>query len=151
MCILAAKNFRHFSLFLKSWPFSYTIFNGVCLDVSPLTAYALDYAVTFYPLILLMITIKLYNYSLIIMHLCKPIAILASNIHSKSNICTSKIDAFSTFFLLSFVKILITSFELIVFAEVIEFRSGNNIRVLFIWNLAWSTWASDIFHMESLF
>ena len=113
--------------------FFLTLFNGVCLDVGPLTVYALDYAVAFYPLILIVITIKLYDYNLTIMkYLCKPIAILASKIHYKSNIRTSIVDAFSTFFLLSFVKILMTSFELLVFAEVIELRSGNIIRVLFM-------------------
>ena len=126
---------RILGIFHSFWnlDFFLTLFNGVCLDVGPLTVYALDYAVAFYPLILIMITIKLYDYNLTIMrYLCKPIAILASKVHSKSNICTSIIDAFSTFFLLSFVKILITSFELLVFAEVVELRSGNIIRVLFM-------------------
>jgi hypothetical protein len=87
----------------------------------------------FYPLILIVITVKLYDYNLTIMrYLCKPIAILASKVHSKSNIRTSIIDAFSTFFLLSFVKILIASFELLIFTEVVELGSGNITRVVFM-------------------
>ena len=126
---------RILGIFHSFWnlDFFLTLFNGVCLDVSPLTIYALDYSVAFYPLILIMITVKLYDYNFTIMRcLCKPIAILSSKIHSKSNFRTSIIDAFSTFFLLSFVKILITSFELLVFTEVVELRSGNTIRVLFM-------------------
>lgn len=62
-----------------------------------------------------------------------PIVILASKIRSKSDIRTSIIDLHSTFFLLSFVKILTTSFELLVFTEVVELCSGNIIiRVLFL-------------------
>ena len=83
--------------------------------------------VAFYPLVL---TIKVYDYNLTIMkYLCKPIAILASKIHSKSNIRTSIIDAFSTFFLLSLIlskSYYIINFELLVFCRSnLELRSGN--------------------------
>jgi hypothetical protein len=126
---------RILGIFHTFWnlDFFLTLYNGVCLNVSPLTAYALDYAVAFYPLILITITIKLYDYNFTIMrYLCKPIAILASKIHSKSDFRTSIVDAFSTFFLLSFVKIVITSFELLIFTEVVELHSGNITRVLFM-------------------
>ena len=112
--------------------FFLTLFNGVCLNVGPLTAYALDYAVALYPLVLILITIKLYDYNFMILrYLCKPISCLASIVHSKSDIRTSIIDSFSTFFLLSFVKILTISFELLIFTEVVELGSGNITRVLF--------------------
>ena len=105
-------------------------YTGVCLNVSPLTAYALNYAVAIYPLVLILITIKLYDFNFIFLrYLCKPILILTSKIHSKSDIHTSIIiiDSFSTFFLLSYVKILSTSFELLI---QLNFGTGNIIRVL---------------------
>ena len=126
---------RVLGIFHTFWnlDFFLTLFNGVCLNVSPLTAYALEYAVALYPLVLILITIKLYNFNFIILrYLCKPIVILASKIHSKSDIHTSIIDSFSTFFMLSFVKILTISFELLIFTEVVELHSGNNVRVLYM-------------------
>ena len=112
--------------------FFLTLFNGVCLNVSPLTAYALDYVVALYPLLLILITIKLYDYNFrILRYLCKPVSYAASAIHSKPDIRTSIIDSFSTFFLLSFVKILTISSELLIFTEVVELGSGNITRVLF--------------------
>ena len=112
--------------------FFLTLFNGVCLNVSPLTAYALNYAVALYPLVLMLVTIKLYDCNCTILRcLVRPISYLASKIHSKSDIRTSIIDSFSTFFLLSFVKILTISFELLIFTEVVELGSGNITHVLF--------------------
>ena len=110
--------------------FFLTLFSGVCLNVSPLTAYALEYVVALYPLILILITIKLYDHNLTFLrYVCKPISCLVSIIHTKSDIRTS--INFSTFFLLSFVKILAISFELLIFTEVVELGSGNIVRVLY--------------------
>ena len=112
--------------------FFLTLFNGVCLNVSPLTAHALDYVVALYPLILILITIIVYDCKFtFLICLCKPITYLVSFVRSKADIRTSIIDSFSTFFLLSFVKILGTSFDLLTFTEIVELGSGNVTRVLY--------------------
>ena len=90
----------------------------VCIRISTLQALALDYAVAFYPLLMLLIT-----YMLLQLHpcnirifalLCRPFCRYADHLRSQCDIKSSIVGAFATFFLLSYLKLLSVSFDLLV-------------------------------------
>ena len=93
----------------------------LCLNISPLQALALDYAIAFYPLLLVVLT-----YILIILHsrgvhivvcLWKPFQIIFSSKKRDWNMQGSVVKAFATFFLLSYLKILNVTYDLLVFTD----------------------------------
>ena len=102
---------------------------GICLEMDTLQTLALDLAVGVYPLSLLLLTyvlIRLYDTNF------KPIVILWKPFHAvfglfrrNWEVKTSLIDAFSTFFLLSNVKFLSVSFDLLVPVKVYQFNSTS--------------------------
>ena len=90
-----------------------TLFPQICLDLSSLQVLALDYAIAFYPLLLMMIF-----YVLIELHdsNCRPMVCIWKSINKylvrcrrKWNVRASIVDAFATFLLLSYVKLLSVS------------------------------------------
>ena len=95
-----------------------TLIPHVCLRVSTLQALALDYAIAFYPLILLSITyvlIELHACNVrVIVVLCRPFHRCVSCLRSHCDVKTSIVGAFATFFLLSYLRILGVSFDLLV-------------------------------------
>ena len=93
---------------------------AICLEMSTIQAFALDYLVAFYPLILIVIT-----YILIELHarnfwplvwVWKPVqyCITCCGIRRQWNFKSSIIEAFASFLLLSFGKMLSISFDLLV-------------------------------------
>ena len=97
----------------------------VCLRADVLTIVALDYIVAMYPLLLMIISyllIVLYdrNYRVVTI-VWRPFRVLFSLLRKKWDIRTSIIDAFATFFFLSSVKLLSTSFDLLVPTRVYHF------------------------------
>ena len=93
----------------------------LCLNTSPLQALALDYAIAFYPLLLVVLT-----YILIILHsrgvrivvcLWEPFQIIFSSKKQDWDMQGSVVKAFATFFLLSYLKILNVTFDLLVFTD----------------------------------
>ena len=93
-------------------------YSDVCLGIGILPTLALDYAIALFPLLLMILTyllIVLYdkNYGLI-RKMWEPFQQLFSLFKKNWNIRTSVIDAFSTFFLLSNIKFLTVSFDLLV-------------------------------------
>jgi len=94
-----------------------TLIPHVCLKVSTLQALALDYAIAFYPLILLSITyvlIELHACNVrVIVVLCRPFHRCVSCLRSHCDVKTSIVGAFATFFLLSYLRILGVSFDLL--------------------------------------
>ena len=93
----------------------------LCLNISPLQALALDYAIAFYPLLLVVLT-----YILIILHsrgvrivvcLWKPFQKIFSSKKQDWDLQGSVVKAFATFFLLSYLKILNVTFDLLVSTE----------------------------------
>jgi len=94
-----------------------TLIPHVCLRVSTLQALALDYAIAFYPLILLSITyvlIELHACNVrVIVVLCRPFHRCVSCLRSHCDVKTSIVGAFATFFLLSYLRILGVSFDLL--------------------------------------
>jgi len=97
--------------------FFHTLIPHNCLQVNTLKALALDYGIGFFPLIMLVVTyflLELHGYNF------RPIVWLGRSIHrcfaqfqGQLNVKTSIIEAFATFLLLSYMKILCVSFDLV--------------------------------------
>ena len=106
-------------------------YSDICLGIGILPTLALDYAIAVYPLILIEISyflVVLYykNYRLIVF-MWKPFQRLFSLFGRNWDIRTSILDVFSTFFLLSNMKFLSVSFDLLIFTKVYEFHpNGHN-------------------------
>ncbi|XP_064396101.1 uncharacterized protein LOC135343080 [Halichondria panicea] len=105
------------------------LYPDICLDVSTLTVLALDYAVAIYPLLLTVISyilIELYarNFRLVVI-LWIPFRYLFSRFRRNWESRTSVIDAFATFFLLSFTKMASTSVDLLTPVRVVNLKSNS--------------------------
>ena len=90
----------------------------ICLKISPLAALSLDYAVAVYPFFLtalsyVMIELHYRNFKIVVM-IWKPFRYIFTLIRRNWDIRTSVIDAYATFFLLSFLKILSVTFDLLI-------------------------------------
>ena len=98
-----------------------TVLPPICLKLSILQTLALDYVIAFYPLTLIAIT-----YALIELHdrkfcllvwLWKPFKSCSSSFSATFNVKVSIIKVFVSFLLLSYVKLLSVSFDLLVFVK----------------------------------
>ena len=101
----------------------------ICLNVTTLQALALDYLVAFYPFVLILVSycaIRLYDRRVtFVVNAWKPFHKLSS-IFTDAH--TSVINAFATFFLLSFVKVLSITVDLMVPTQI--YRLGSNSSTL---------------------
>ena len=89
----------------------------LCLKVNTLQSLALDYTISFYPLVLLFITyllIKLHDNFQLAVKLWRPFHRCFARFQREWNVKTSVIDAFATFLFLSSMKLLNVSFCLLV-------------------------------------
>ena len=95
-----------------------TLLPHICVRVNTLQALALDYAIAFYPLILLVLTYILIQVHIcnfrVIKFMCRPFRKCANCFRSQWDVGTSIAEAFATFLLLSYVKLLSVSFDLLV-------------------------------------
>ena len=94
------------------------ITHSICLKVNTLQALALDYSIAFYPLALIIITYVLielheHNFRVIVL-VWKPFHKCFARFRQQWDIRTSIIDAFATFLLLSNIKLLSASFDLLI-------------------------------------
>ena len=97
--------------------FRYT-YEPFCLHegATMLDMIALDYAVAVYPLLLILITyalVKVHDRMKVVQIMWKPMAWVFVKLNKKKGVSTSLIEAFGTFFLLSYVKIVSTSADLL--------------------------------------
>ena len=104
-------------------------YSGLCLGIGILPTLALDYVIAVYPLLLMIISyllIVLYdrNYRVVSM-LFRPFLALFSLFKKNWDIRTSVIDAFTSFFLLSNVKFLSVSFDLLVPTKVYHLHGDH--------------------------
>ena len=104
-------------------------YSDICLGMGTLPTLALDYAIALYPLLLVIITyllIVLYdrNYRVITV-MWRPFRVLFSYYRRDWDVRTSVINAYATFFLLSFTKFLSVSFNLFVPTRVYELHQHN--------------------------
>ncbi|XP_064396105.1 uncharacterized protein LOC135343083 [Halichondria panicea] len=111
------------------------LYPDICLDVSPLTVLALDYAVAIYPLLLTVISyilIELHarNFRLVV-NLWRPFHYLFSRFRRSWESKTTVIDAFATFFQLSFFKLALVSINLLIPVKAHSLNNGNTTWVVY--------------------
>ena len=109
------------------------LYPDICLDVSTLTVLALDYAVAIYPLLLTVVSyflIQLHarNFKIVVF-LWKPFRKVLTLLRRNWDSRTTVIDAYITFFILSFVKITGTTADLLIPVKV---HSLNNDSVRWV-------------------
>ena len=106
-----------------------SILPDICLHVSTLEAFALEACVAVYPLILICLSyflIVLYDHNVrLVVFIWKPFRFIFRRFRENWDIRTSVIDSFSTFFLLSYVKILSVCADLMVSTPVHELHSNK--------------------------
>ena len=94
-----------------------TLIPHICLKVDTLQALALDYGIAFYPLALIIVTyvlIELHARNIrIIVWIWKPFHRHFARFRQQWDVRSSIIDAFATFLLLSNIKLLSVSFDLL--------------------------------------
>ena len=138
---LITLSLRNHPTYLTGWKFVgslYGIWNldffrafdlGICLGTDTLQTLSLDIAVGIYPLMLMVLSyvlIDLYdrNFRLLVI-LWKPFRKVFGLFRRNWEIRTSVIDAFSTFFLLSNIKLLSVSFDLLIPVKVYRLSSSK--------------------------
>ena len=120
-----------FSLYgIWNLDFLRTALPSICLNVSPLLLLALDYAIAFYPLVLIIVSyllIELYARDFKpVVFMWKPFHKLCfSRLQKPLNLSSSMVNAFATFFLLSYVKILNTSFDLLIPTKIYDINGTS--------------------------
>ena len=133
LTVAAVPNRSHFSIIAVKivlsiygiWNFDFfrPFYSDLCLGLDILPTLALDYAIAVYPLLIMAVTyllIVLYDNFKVVAILWRPFRRVSSLFGRNWNIKTSIIDAFGTFFLLSNVKFLSVSFDLLVFTKVYQ-------------------------------
>ena len=96
-----------------------TLIPHICVStkIDTLQALTLDYAIAFYPLILLVITYVVLTCNItnrVISFMCRPFNRCAEHFRNQLDVRASIVEAFATFLLLSYVKLLSVSFDLLV-------------------------------------
>ena len=107
-----------------------TLMPHICVNVDTLQALALDYAITFYPLILLVVTYTLIQFHIcnfrVINFMCRPFRRCTEHFRSQWDVRTSIVEAFATFLLLSYLKLLGVSSDLLIPTQVYHVN-GNSL------------------------
>ena len=110
--LLAIYGFWNLDFFRTLIPFK------MCLKVDTLQALALDYGIAFYPLVLIIVTyvfIELHAHNVrFIVWIWRPFHRCFARFRQQWDIRTSTVDAFATFLLLSNIKLLSVSFDLLI-------------------------------------
>jgi hypothetical protein len=101
----------------------------ICLNVTTLEVFALDACIALYPLALILVSyfvIELYDRNVrCIVFIWKPFRLFFRHFRENWDIRTSVIDSFATFFLLSYVKILSTSTDMMLATRVHRLHSNK--------------------------
>ena len=123
--------FKAFSTLYGVWNLDFfrMIIPPICLDISPIQALALDYAIAFYPLLLVVVSyilISLHSRDVrVVVWLWKPFNKLFYLIKQDWDLEGSVIKAFGTFFLLSYLKILNVTVDLLVYTNMYTLPLGE--------------------------
>ena len=107
-----------------------TVLPPICLNIDPLKVLVLDYAVAFYPLFLVVITtilIRLHSQDVrIVVWIWKPFHKVFHSIRRDwSYLEGSVVKAFATFFLLSYLKILDVTADLLIYTNKSTLHLGD--------------------------
>ena len=112
-----------------------SVIPDICLNVTTLQALALDYLVALYPLLLILFShmiIKLHDSHVrCIRFMWRPFRALLAKVRESIDIRTSIIDSFATFFLLSYMKVLSVTSDLLVPTRI--YKLGSKISTLGIY------------------
>ena len=112
-----------------------TVIPDICMNVSTLEALAVDYAVAIYPLFLITLTyvlIELYDHDVgYLVYIWRPFHKVFGIFKRNWDIRTSVIGSFATFFLLSYVKVLSVSSDLLVYVHVYTLDGKSSIRLFY--------------------
>ena len=128
------KTVKVFLLFYSFWNLDLlrSIIPDICLNVTTIQALALDYLVALYPFLLILLShlvIKLYDSKIrFLVMVWRPFRALLAKFRESMDIRTSIIDSFATFFLLSYIKILSVTSDLLIPTHV--YQLGSNISTL---------------------
>ena len=126
----------HITLF-NFWNLDFfrSVLPDICLNVSTIQALALDYLVTLYPFVLILLSyviIELYDRKCIILVTAwKPFKMILTFYRMTWDIRTSVIDSFATFFLLSYIKILSVSADLLIPTTIHQLGSNRSMLGLY--------------------
>ena len=140
----AVESNSNFNVFVKligtiygvwNLDFFRTVLPPICLNITPIQALSLDYAIAFYPLLLVVVTyilISLHSNDIhIVVWLWKPFHRVFHSIKQDwSDIDRSVVKSFATFFTLSYLKFLNVTVDLLVYTEKYTLPVGEqNYRV----------------------
>lgn len=108
-------------------------YTSICLKLDPIQVLTLDYVLAIYPLCLTVLVFTIvqlhaHDYKLVAM-ICKPFTSAFAQYHKHDNIKRSLIDTFATFFLLSIVKFINVSFDLLIPVTVYILGYNNSTTV----------------------
>ena len=109
-----------------------SFYHPFCLhpDMSILQTISLDYAVAVYPLVLISITyclVRLHDHYIVFSRLWFPVYRCCSTFRRKWNIRESLVNAFATFLILSYVKIMNVSFDILILSYPYYNEHGDKI------------------------
>ena len=112
-----------------------TIIPDICMNVSTLQALALDYAIAGYPLFLIILSyvlIVLYDRDIgLLVYMWRPFHKVFGIFKRNWDIRTSIIDSFTTFFLLSYVKVLSVSSDMLIYVHIHSLNGKSSTRLFY--------------------
>ena len=112
-----------------------TLYSNICLDITPIQALALDYTIAFYPLLLMLlscVTIALHSRGVrIVVWMFKPFNSCITAFRQQTNSKTSMINVIATFLLLSYLKLLSVSSDLLLYTNVYDVNGTKVGRYLY--------------------
>ncbi len=112
-----------------------SVLPNICLNVTTLQALALEYLIALYPFVLIItsyLILVLYDRNcLFLVYAWKPFKKLQTKVQRSWDIRTSIIDSFSTFFLLSYVKVLSVTSDILIPTQIQELGSSKRQLALY--------------------
>ena len=112
-----------------------SVLPNICLNVTPLQALALEYLIALYPFVLIIssyLILVLYDRKCpFLVYAWKPFKMLQAKVQRSWDIRTSIIDSFSTFFLLSHVKILSVTCDILIPTQIQQLGSSKRQLALY--------------------
>ena len=122
---------RFFATIYGIWNLDFfrTLVPPICLKLTTVQVIALDYLVAIYPLLLLVCFYKLVTAHdrgcRLVVRLWRPFLWCSARIRQQWNVKHSIIDAFATFIILSYMKFLNISFDLLMATKVVDGRGSK--------------------------
>ena len=107
-----------------------SILPDICLNVTTLQALALEYLIALYPFVLILISyflIILYDkQASVIVTIWKPFNKVLTKFRKSWDIRTSVLDSFATFFLLSYIKVLSVTADILIPTQIFQLSSDKS-------------------------